>query len=84
VLDNTDGELFVLVEAVLVVYLLASLISKLKILLLLKLILYFEFIHVNFDLIIGTIVGGDVLFLGLLPVIYIYQLRCLSWLSGIP
>ena len=78
-LDNTDGELFVLVEAVL-----ALLIPKLEILLLLKLVLYFEFVHVDFDLIIGTIVVSDVLVLGLCLFIYIHDLRGLLWLAVIP
>jgi hypothetical protein len=69
----------VLVEAVL-----ASLISKLEILLLFKLVFYFEFIHLHFHLVVGTIVGSDAFFLGLFLVIYIYQLGRLSWLTVIP
>jgi hypothetical protein len=79
VLDNTDGKLFVLIEAVL-----ASLIPKLEILLLRELVLHFEFVHVDFDLIIGTIVVSDVLFLGVFLFIYIHDLRGFLWLAVIP
>lgn len=78
-LDDSNGELLLLVEAIL-----ASLIAELKVLLLLELILHFEFVHVHLNLILGSVVGGKVLLLGLVLFIHIYQLWCLSCWVIIP